>query len=128
MRTAHAHRQLIGWIAVLAVLLASIAPTLSYALGRGTAVSWTELCTSQGIKRVQLGTDDPAGAPAVSLLLEHCPCCANHVPDLAPPPAAALSAVPLPGLTDEAPHAFLWAPRTPWAWISAPARAPPRFS
>jgi hypothetical protein len=127
MRRLRTQRQLTGWIAVLAVLLASLAPALSHALGGSNGASWVEVCSTQGSRWVQSDPDEPGGAPVQAHLLEHCPYCSIHAPALGLPPVP--ERTPLePGLKDEFPLAFLAAPRTPHAWVSAQPRGPPRLS
>jgi hypothetical protein len=49
-------RPLFAWIALLAITLATLMPTVSRALARGAAspVSWTEICTASGVHWVNL--------------------------------------------------------------------------
>lgn len=127
MRAVRAHRRLTSWIAALAILLASLAPALSHALASATGSNWIEICTTQGSKWIQAGEDGTERAPASAHLLEHCPYCTLHAPVLGLPPAAALAHLPLQ-LSHAVPLAFLSAPRTLHAWVSAQPRAPPLFS
>lgn len=127
MRVVRRDRRLTGWIAALAILLASLAPALSHALASATGSGWVEVCTAQGSKWVQAGPDGGEHAPASAHLLEHCPYCSLHTPSLGLPPAAP----PVPGLlprVHEAPRAWLPAPRTLHPWVRAQPRAPPLFS
>ena len=130
MRSARARLRFTGWVAILVVLLASLAPSLSHALGATQGASWVEICTAQGSKWVQGDSADSGGsksAPAFAHPLEHCPYCSIHMPALGLPPT--LLIVPLElGLEAEVPPAFLAAPRTSHAWVSAQPRAPPLFS
>lgn len=114
-----------SWIAVLAVLMAALAPAISHALGSQGAASWVEVCSAQGSRWVQddAQTGDPA--PGVEHALEHCPCCSIH-PDALGLPPAPLQALPAPAPRHAVPQAFLAAPRTLHAWVSAQPRAPPR--
>jgi hypothetical protein len=127
MRALRTHRRLTSWIAALAILLASLAPALSHALASATGSNWVEICTTQGSKWIQAGEDGSERAPASGHALEHCPYCSLHAPALGLPPATDL-AQPPPGLCHEVPLAFLSAPRTLHAWVSALPRAPPLFS
>lgn len=127
MRAVRAHRRLTSWIAVLAILLASLAPALSHALATSTGTSWVEICTTQGSKWIQAGEDGSERSPASAHVLDHCPCCSLHAPTLGLPPATLLGQLPLQ-LSHEVPRAFLFAPRTLHAWLSAQPRAPPLFS
>ena len=127
MRAVRAHRRLTSWIAVLAILLASLAPALSHALATATGTSWVEICTTQGSKWIQAGEDGSERSPASAHVLDHCPYCSLHAPTLGLPPATLLGQLPLQ-LSHEVPRAFLFAPRTLHAWLSAQPRAPPLFS
>lgn len=122
-----ARRQLTSWIAILAVLVASLAPSVSHALGLNKGASWMEVCSAQGSKWQQTDSDESRGAPAAGHVLEHCPYCSIHAPALGMPPAPEVAPLSL-DLTDEFPLAFLAAPRTLHAWLSAQPRAPPSFS
>jgi hypothetical protein len=127
MRAVRAHRRLTSWIAALAILLAALAPALSHALASATGTNWIEICTTQGSKWIQAGEDGTERAPASSHLLEHCPYCTLQAPALGLPPATLLDPLPL-RLSHAVPLAFLSAPRTLHAWVSAQPRAPPLFS
>ena len=107
--------------------MASLAPALSHALASATGANWIEICTTQGAKWIQAGEDGSERAPASGHALEHCPYCSLHAPALGLPPATDLAPLPL-GLCHEVPLAFLSAPRTLHAWVSALPRAPPLFS
>lgn len=130
MRLARARLRFTGWVAILVVLLASLAPSLSHALGATDGASWVEVCTAQGSKWVQ-GDSTASGvsknAPTSSHLLEHCPYCSIHMPALGVPPTPLVVPLDL-GLEAEFPPAFLAAPRASHAWVSAQPRAPPLFS
>lgn len=130
MRSARARLRFTGWVAILVVLLASLAPSLSHALGATQGASWVEICTAQGSKWVQGDSADSGGsksAPAFAHPLEHCPYCSIHMPALGLPPTPLIVPLEL-GLEAEVPPAFLAAPRTSHAWVSAQPRAPPLFS
>lgn len=127
MRAVRAHRRLTTWIAALAILLAALAPSLSHALASATGVEWIEICTAQGSKWVAAGEDSPERVPASAHVLDHCPCCSIHAPDLGLPPAIDTAHQPSRQVHD-VPLAFLAAPRTLHAWVSAQPRAPPTFS
>ncbi len=106
-------RSLAAWLALLAVLSASLVPTLARAAAAG-APAWADVCSSDGTR----------GLPDAAHALEHCPFCApNGAPLL--PPAAAADLVP-PSLSHARPL-FARDPVAPAsAWRGAEARAPPR--
>jgi hypothetical protein len=127
MRAFRAHRRLTSWIAVLTILLVTLAPSVSQALGFTKGASWIEVCSTQGSKWVQNDSGDSDSPTAAKQLLEHCPYCSIHAPMLGMPPSPAavlLQREPRNGL----PAAFLAAPRTLLAWVSAQPRAPPALS
>ena len=131
-------RALSSWIAILAVLLNALMPTVSVALENARSPlaapssAWTEVCAAQGSTWVRLAADGslieqtsqrPADAPA-SLHVEHCPYCLTHAASfgLPPVPAWALPVWPLTAslLPYSAPLA-----QPPVAWLAPAARAPP---
>jgi hypothetical protein len=127
MRALCAHRRLTTWLAALAILLASLAPSLSHALASAAGTDWIEVCTTQGSKWIAAADDGSERAPASVHVLEHCSYCSIHAPALGLPPANDSAQLPS-RLAHEIPLAFLAAPRTLHAWVSAQPRAPPRFS
>lgn len=107
-------------VMVAFVLLQSVA--LVNAVPRGPG-AWTEVCTSDGMTRVSLDTGETVPADP-SGHLGHCPLC--HL--AGDPVVAVLPGQPVWALgatEQDAPPAFLQAPRTLFAWASARARAPP---
>lgn len=98
MSTLHA-RRLAAWIAIFAMALAALAPTVSRALARGVAgpVSWTEVCTASGMQRVDPDAaeategarsavaGEPDGSPPAHNPLDHCPFCLLTADRLGPP-------------------------------------------
>ena len=118
------HRRLAGWLALAALLLAALAPTLSHALRASPDSPWLAVCTAQGPARL-LALDGPGdGLPGAAHAADHCPLCSLHLPGLGLPPAAATPAL-ADGLAHALPRAFLAAPRTLHVWSCAQARAPP---
>ncbi len=127
MRALPVRTRLTSWIAVFAILLASLVPSLSQAMGFEKGMSWIEVCTAQGSKWVADDAGD-SGTPATTKhLLEHCPYCSIHSPALGMPPAT-ISVAEAVDRGHEVPLAFLAAPRTLHAWVSAQPRAPPALS
>jgi len=127
MHHLRARRRLSAWIAILAVLLASLAPTVSHAWGQAKGASLTEVCTAQGSKWVQDDAAPSKGSPGVAHLLDHCPYCSLHAQALGMPAPAGAPALPA-ALAHERPAAFVQAARSRHAWPSARPRAPPLFS
>lgn len=129
MQCRRVTRVLTSWLAILAFMTAALAPSISHALSSGNRLSWVEVCTPTGAKWVQAAGDaaDETPAPAAVHPLEHCPYCSLHFSALALP-AASAATVPLLVPTHDLPIAFLAAPRTLYAWVSAQPRAPPQFA
>lgn len=129
MRFRRASRVLTSWIAVLAILMAALAPSISHALSAKNGASWIEVCTSVGAKWVLPDGSLKDQAPVSGDVhpVEHCPYCSLHANAMAIPAAPV---VPAPAIfsSDLLPTAFLVAPRTLYAWVSAQPRAPPQFS
>jgi hypothetical protein len=88
-------RRLYAWIAIVAMALAALAPTVSRALARPAVGSagWIEVCTAAGMQALALAAPDAAAsdgpverAPATGLTLNHCPLCLLGADRLGPPP------------------------------------------
>lgn len=124
MHRLRTNRRLPGWIAVLVILLAALAPVLPQAQGLDEAMAWREVCSVHGARRVPVDVEDPTGAPAATHAAGHCPCCLGHDPVLPAAPVSRFVAVVVARRID-LPPAFLSAPRTLHAWVSARPRAPP---
>lgn len=132
-------RQIIAsWIAILAILLNALMPTVSMALhsSRGASVArgsdWIEVCSTQGSTWVRLATDGslleqtsrkPAGAPAFGHG-GYCLYCLTHAASFGLPPSSVFGLPVWPLITDlllqHAPIALL-----PADWLAPAARAPP---
>jgi hypothetical protein len=119
------HRQLAAWVALVALVLATLAPGISRAMAYSSGDAWAlgQVCSANAEPR-----DAGTGAPSreAAHLLEHCPFCALHSDAIAPPPAPA-SGIDAPLLAHALPALFLHAPRPLHAWAAVQARAPPLF-
>lgn len=122
------HVRRLAWIALIAILGLSLAPTVSHALAGSMGQSpWTEVCTPDGPKVLaDAGTGDESPGRA-SGHLEHCPLCAlgGTTPVL---PTQLAPMLPTPDLGATLPSLYLQAARTLFAWRPAQARAPPSLS
>lgn len=124
MLPTKAARALTAWIAIAALLMAALAPSLSRAFAPAGAMALqADVCSVAADMR---DAEDGAPASRGAHPLEHCPYCTLHADGVAIPAAAQPTAL-LTDLRDGPPVAFLAAPRTPHAWVSAQPRAPPRF-
>ena len=120
-----------AWLAMFAILLAALAPTVSHATAaaRGGA-SWMEICTSAGPAMIRVADDQAPGVPAGNdqgIHLEHCAFCLTHAGAFALP-AAALAALPVITGSDSPPLLFHRAPRPLFVWAAGQPRAPPSAS
>lgn len=107
------------WIAMLAVLFAALAPTVSHALAASTSSVLSEMCSVDGPTKK---------APSNTMHgMEHCPYCATHggAPALEPP---ALSGFAVIGGHDFYPPLFYTAPQPLHTWSVASPRGPPALS
>ena len=128
VNAARRHLPSLAWIALLAMLLLALLPTLSRAMAvaQGESAVWAEICTAQGMKRVALDsqTSDPAAPEAAGGHLDHCPFCSLCAQAVGMPPAP-LVVRDVSATAEHVPPLFLQAPRTLFAWRRAQPRAPP---
>ena len=122
-------RTRILWIAALAVLFGSVAPSLTTFLALSSGQAWIEVCTSTGTKLVAVDVDETPDDQKNSIHTGvHCPYCRlqQDLPAVANAPGVLVLAdgtvrgVPVPpALTPPLPAAV---------WPAHHSRAPPRFS
>ena len=117
-----------AWIALLAVFLAALAPSLAQAVraaGTPGAERWLEVCTAAGLVVVPDGDSAPADdGRHASPQGPHCPFCTGHAPTLAPPPRAS-AFVAVASLPRVVPPRQVSRPSPDLAWPAARSRAPP---
>jgi hypothetical protein len=122
-------RRFTAWIACFAILLASLAPSISHALEAAKAPGsyWMEICSTAGLKFIEVDsgkTSDSSSPAKHGLHFENCPFCKIHADSIVLPPASVLaplvvsSSFPLPSL-------FYQSPRPLFVWASPQSRAPP---
>ncbi|HRQ58107.1 MAG TPA: DUF2946 domain-containing protein [Azoarcus taiwanensis] len=60
------YQRLASWIATFAIVLATVAPTVSQAMVASGMMGdgWVEVCTSQGMRWVAVGDETPSDVPA----------------------------------------------------------------
>jgi len=128
MRRCRALQTLTSWMALVAVLMVALAPTISFALGAGSSRAWIEVCSSTGSKWVRTQADpaEPTPLTAAAHPFEHCPYCSLQA-DALPVPLAPPDLPLPPPAADDMPAVFLHAARTLHAWVHAQPRAPPQF-
>jgi Protein of unknown function (DUF2946) len=120
------HRNLIHWIAALAVLLGALAPAVSQALslasnGQGFVV---EICTTSGTKMTQvIGDEKSSSSPVMG---SQCPYCVVQPIYLLP----SIGAFEFTAPQCYAAHSksAYQAPQILSAWVRLPSRAPPTES
>jgi hypothetical protein len=127
-------RAVAAWLAMFAVVIASVAPAISHAFAQPGSPNHAqhqsdaddgaveEVCsTDADTAEVHAGGHDPDAPPA--LHLEHCPFCHLHADALQVP---FVSVPVLPSASRPArPLLFFLAPSLLHAWRSAQPRAPP---
>ena len=132
MRMGRTSRVMTSWIAVLAILMATLAPSVSRAFAAKAGSPWVEVCSSTGATWILTqGNDEEqkqAPAPSGTHPLKHCPSCSPHANAIAVPAVPPGVLVPVSASTRDLPIAFAAAPRMRHAWVSAPPRAPPPIS
>ncbi|WP_127803500.1 DUF2946 domain-containing protein [Hydrogenophaga sp. NH-16] len=121
-------RRFAAWLALVAMLLGALAPTIAQArMGGSDRADWLEICTTTGMVWVQPDTGELAqkidGQPAGSDASPHCPWCTLHGGASGLPPVEAVAMLPAP--LAEQPSAFYRAPLTDTVWATARSRAPP---
>lgn len=124
-------RRLAAWIASFAILLVTLAPTISHAVAavKTSGGAWMEICSIAGFKATKVEADHqhagPGSAPVEhELHFEHCPFCSTHGGSLGLPPSAGFT---LPA-TDGAqflPFLYYRSPTPLFIWARAQSRAPP---
>lgn len=118
------------WTALVALVLATLAPSVAHALRhvRGEMLPWSQICTTTGAMRQVIVTGDD-GVPSESRAhaFEQCVYCALQHGNAAPPPSSALPIEP-GRLAQPVPALVLHAPRPLFAWSAAQPRAPPQDS
>lgn len=119
-------RALTTWFAVLAVLVTTLAPAVSQAVGGAGGATWAEVCTSTGVQHVLVEGEAGSGqpVPGAAHLLDHCPYCALHV-DVFPVPPALPAAAPPVLQPLQPPRSLLSAAPACSVRSSAQPRAPP---
>jgi len=83
MHRAAAHRLTIAWLAMLALVVAALAPVLTRGL---VSDAWGQVCSAGAKAATGGGSPVPADDHAAA----HCPYCALQLPALGPPPAPVL--------------------------------------
>jgi DUF2946 family protein len=115
------------WATLLALVLATLAPSVAHALrfARGDVAPWTTLCSATGSKQLVVdGRLDGTGDTATDLHSALCTACLAALGAMAPPPAPVVSIVVATGAPSVAAGIRASAPSTDH-WPAALSRAPP---
>jgi hypothetical protein len=133
-----------SWIAIFALLLSALAPSVSsaFTVRKGNVPIWMEICSASNVSSsgttpskkilVTLSADiadtaasspkDPAAHEAA-----HCPFCLPHAGHFALPPAVMPCCAVAAG-HDVFPPLYYQAPSLLFSWVSASPRGPPQLS
>ena len=118
------------WLAILAVLFAAVAPSISHALA-APAVSvpsalLMQICTVDGVMEMAASDTDmkKSGMDPVVHAFEHCPYCSTHAGSFALLPGATLNFA-VSGGHEVFPPLYYRAPAPLFLWSSGNPRAPP---
>ena len=124
------YRRPAAWIAIFAILLNGFAPAVSHALQARLGITWLEICTPDGLKRIAVEysgarPDIPPGTHVVAN--DHCSYCAPHGATFVhvPPKPGVPAVLAGPALLVASP--WVGAPQLA-LWTSWHARAPPSIS
>src|SRR4051794_3763666 len=116
-------RTLTRWIALVAILLVTLAPSVTGWLSASRTQLWGQVCSAASPGQAK-ATSGSGESPAAPHAFEHCPYCALHA-GLAPAPGPRHAGARMALVFRARPAAFAHAPRGNAAWASAQPRAPP---
>jgi hypothetical protein len=125
-------RRFTAWIACVAILMASFAPSISHALAAAAPPRslFAEICTTTDGQVAELKKKQASGHSAPvehGLHVEHCPYCLPHSdttglrPGTIDVPVTANDSISFPALFYQSPHPL-------FVWAAAQSRAPPASS
>jgi hypothetical protein len=129
MPFTRARRRLTTWLALLAMVLGALAPTVAQAVvAASDRAEWIEVCGASGMVWVQVEAEDGSlathpGQGSMADGSQHCPWCSLHG-GAAGLPVVPVVSDPPPGLAGPLPTADPVSPR-PATWAPPQARAPP---
>lgn len=86
MKLFRKNKSVISWLTVIAMLLSSLAPLISYAMAAANkqATPWMQICSVSGIKYIPLALtvkiekNNKSDNNPKPVAMEHCAYCANH--------------------------------------------------
>ncbi len=131
MSLTRVHRRFTAWLAMLAMALSALAPTLAQAVvASSDGAQWVEVCSASGMVWVKADTGVDAADPQssghsapMSDASMHCVWCSLHGGAAGLPPS--VDAAEAPPRQTERPSAFFYAAALAGVWAVAHARAPP---
>jgi len=129
MRLGRATKLFTSWMASVAIVIATLAPSITHAFRVGAGGAWGEVCSASGPKLVMLGDGSTGSVPAPDQVhpFEHCLYCSlQPVAGLLPNSIAALPS--WTALAFEVSPVPLKPPRSVFVWTGPPSRAPPLAS
>jgi Protein of unknown function (DUF2946) len=91
------HNKAVSWIAIAAMLFASLAPSISHAFAAKDASQtlWQEICSVQGAKQIASNLGNPTqNGPEqnnMGMHFEHCPYCFSHAGSVGLPAVAPIT-------------------------------------
>ncbi len=118
------HRIVSSWIALLAILMVTLAPSFTGMLSAARGLPWDQVCSAATTVDVAKSVPTRDDSPAAPHAFDHCPYCALHA-DLAPPPDPRLADAGTALAFRAFPAAFAHAPRGNAVWAAGQPRAPP---
>lgn len=128
MRWLHTPHRFAAWLAMLAMVLGALAPTVAQAVVAAQGgPGWVQVCSASGMVWVQADALEDAAADvdvgkSMADASRHCPWCPLHGASGLPPSPPTLSDLAAPA----APPLWLASVDEPATfWPAAPSRAPP---
>ncbi|MCX7156029.1 MAG: DUF2946 family protein [Rhodocyclales bacterium] len=117
-----------AWIAIFAVLLAALAPSLARALSPPQkAMPWTDICSVAGMQAAPATEPMSGSGQHRNADSKHCPLCLNHTGHAALP-VAPVAPLPVVGADAEDFSASVITPSPYFIRTAAQPRAPPANS
>ena len=118
------NRKLIHWIAIFAILMSSLAPTISQAvsLAKGQQGFVMEVCSAEGNK-FSVVVGDHNESDITSFKSTHCPYCIAHT--AITPAFNANFTFQAPQALALLPQLFYQSPKPLAVWVTPPSAAPP---
>ncbi|MCX7165281.1 MAG: DUF2946 domain-containing protein [Rhodocyclales bacterium] len=125
MKLARCTGRLTAWIAIFAILLAALAPSVARALSPPQkAMPWTDICSVAGTQAAP-ATDPISGSGQhQNVGFKHCPLCLNYTGHLALP-TAPVAPLPVVGASAEDFPASVTTASAHFIRTAAQPRAPP---